>query len=99
MRAQALIFLGAPGAGKGTQAREVSKAFSIPHISTGDILREAVKKQTPLGLAGKYTTSISILRRERASVTETAGNSSSGPTTTRRPSDTASPLTGMRPRY
>jgi len=51
MRAQALIFLGAPGAGKGTQAREVSKAFSIPHISTGDILREAVKKQTPLGLA------------------------------------------------
>jgi len=53
MRAQALIFLGAPGAGKGTQAREVSKAFSIPHISTGDILREAVKKQTPLGLAAK----------------------------------------------
>lgn len=53
MRAQALIFLGAPGAGKGTQAREVSKAFSIPQISTGDILRGAVKKQTPLGLAAK----------------------------------------------
>jgi len=53
MKAQALIFLGAPGAGKGTQAREVSKHFGIPQISTGDILREAVKKQTPLGLAAK----------------------------------------------
>ncbi len=53
MKAQALIFLGAPGAGKGTQAREVAKAFSIPQISTGDILREAVKKGTALGLAAK----------------------------------------------
>jgi adenylate kinase len=50
---QALIFLGAPGAGKGTQAREVSKHFLIPQISTGDILREAVRNQTPLGLAAK----------------------------------------------
>jgi len=53
MRAHALIFLGAPGAGKGTQAREVAKQFSIPQISTGDILRDAVKKQTPLGVAAK----------------------------------------------
>lgn len=53
MKSQALIFLGAPGAGKGTQAREVAKALSIPQISTGDILREAVKKGTPLGLAAK----------------------------------------------
>ena len=53
MKAKALIFLGAPGAGKGTQAREVSKAFTVPQISTGDILREAVKNQTPLGLAAK----------------------------------------------
>ncbi len=53
MKAQALIFLGAPGAGKGTQAREVSKAFGIPQVSTGDILRDAVKKQTPLGMAAK----------------------------------------------
>jgi adenylate kinase len=53
MKAKALIFLGAPGAGKGTQAREVSKAFGVPQISTGDILREAVKNQTPLGLAAK----------------------------------------------
>lgn len=53
MRAEALIFLGAPGAGKGTQAREVALRFGIPQISTGDILREAVRKQTPLGLAAK----------------------------------------------
>ncbi len=53
MRAQALIFLGAPGAGKGTQAREVAKQFGIPQISTGDILRDAVRKQTALGLQAK----------------------------------------------
>ena len=53
MRAHALIFLGAPGAGKGTQAREVAKHFGIPQISTGDILRDAVKRQTALGLAAK----------------------------------------------
>ena len=53
MRAHAFIFLGAPGAGKGTQAREVSRFFGIPQISTGDILRDAVQRQTPLGLAAK----------------------------------------------
>jgi len=53
MRAQALIFLGAPGAGKGTQAREVAREFGIPHISTGDLLRDAVERETPLGLAAK----------------------------------------------
>jgi len=53
MRLQALIFLGAPGAGKGTQAREVSKHFGIPQISTGDMLREAVRNGTLLGLAAK----------------------------------------------
>lgn len=53
MRAHALIFLGAPGAGKGTQAREISKHFGIPQISTGDILRDAVKRQTVLGLAAQ----------------------------------------------
>ena len=45
-----LIFLGPPGAGKGTQAQIVSEWLSIPHISTGDILRSAVKNQTELGL-------------------------------------------------
>lgn len=53
MRAQALVLLGAPGAGKGTQAREVSRELGIPQISTGDILRDAARRQTPLGLEAK----------------------------------------------
>lgn len=53
MRPHAFIFLGAPGAGKGTQAREVAKHYGIPQISTGDILRDAVRRQTALGLAAK----------------------------------------------
>jgi adenylate kinase len=48
-----LIFLGAPGAGKGTQASLLAAAHGIPHISTGDILRSAVKNQTPLGVKAK----------------------------------------------
>jgi len=45
-----LIFLGAPGAGKGTQAKSLATLGQIPHISTGEILRGAVAQQTPLGL-------------------------------------------------
>ena len=48
-----LIFLGAPGAGKGTQAEVVCKELNIPAISTGNMLREAVKNGTPAGLAAK----------------------------------------------
>jgi adenylate kinase len=44
-----LILFGAPGVGKGTQAKLVSKHFNIPQISTGDMLREAVRLQSPLG--------------------------------------------------
>jgi adenylate kinase len=48
-----LIFLGAPGAGKGTQAQILAESLGIPHISTGDILRAEVKDQTELGLQAK----------------------------------------------
>ena len=48
-----IIFLGAPGAGKGTQAEIVSKEYSIPTISTGAIIREAIKNETVSGKAAK----------------------------------------------
>ena len=48
-----LILLGAPGAGKGTQAETISKELGIPTISTGNMLREAIQNQTPIGLEAK----------------------------------------------
>lgn len=48
-----LIFLGPPGAGKGTQAEILSQEYDIPHISTGDTLRSAVAQKTPLGNQAK----------------------------------------------
>jgi adenylate kinase len=49
-----LVLLGPPGAGKGTQAELIIKKYQIPHISTGDIFRAAVKEGTPLGLKAKH---------------------------------------------
>lgn len=48
-----LVLLGPPGAGKGTQSAVLSRNYKIPHISTGDILRESVKSGAPLGLEAK----------------------------------------------
>lgn len=48
-----LVLLGAPGSGKGTQATRLKDALDVPHISTGDLLRAAVKAGTPLGVQAK----------------------------------------------
>ena len=48
-----VIFLGPPGAGKGTQAQALAKEWGVPHVATGDMLREAVAAKTPLGLEAK----------------------------------------------
>ncbi len=50
---RAVIFLGPPGAGKGTQAKELATRYGVPHLSTGDMLRENVAKGTPLGAKAK----------------------------------------------
>src|SRR5688500_1784989 len=44
-----LVLIGPPGSGKGTQALRISRRYKVPHISTGDILRQAVRDDTPLG--------------------------------------------------
>ena len=48
-----IVMLGAPGAGKGTQAQKISQKYNIPHISTGDIFRQSIKNKTPLGVEAK----------------------------------------------
>lgn len=48
-----IVLLGGPGAGKGTQAQKLSEKFSLPHIATGDILRQAVKDGTEMGIKAK----------------------------------------------
>ena len=51
-----IILLGAPGAGKGTEASKIVDTYKLPHISTGDIFRENIKNQTPIGLLAKSYT-------------------------------------------
>ena len=48
-----IIMLGAPGAGKGTQAKKIAEKYQIPHISTGDIFRANIKGGTELGMKAK----------------------------------------------
>lgn len=48
-----IIMLGAPGAGKGTQAKKIAAKYAIPHISTGDIFRANIKNNTELGQKAK----------------------------------------------
>lgn len=48
-----IIMLGAPGAGKGTQAKQIAAKYGIPHVSTGDIFRANIKEGTPLGIEAK----------------------------------------------
>ena len=53
-----IVFIGPPGAGKGTQAARLSQDLGLPHLSTGDMLRQAIHDQTPLGqLADEYMSS------------------------------------------
>ena len=52
-----LVFLGPPGAGKGTQASTLASELGVPHISTGDILRAAIQNQTPTGKS-RYNKSV-----------------------------------------
>ena len=48
-----IILMGLPGAGKGTQAEQIKENYPIPHISTGDMFRAAIKNETPLGKEAK----------------------------------------------
>ena len=48
-----IVFLGAPGAGKGTHAQQLMKELGIPQISTGDMFRRAIREETPTGLQAK----------------------------------------------
>lgn len=56
-----LVFLGPPGAGKGTQSERLKARFGIPQLSTGDMLRAAVKAQTPVGLKAKAVMDAGLL--------------------------------------
>ena len=56
-----IVFLGPPGAGKGTQSERLTRRFGIPQLSTGDMLRAAVKAETPIGLKAKEVMAAGLL--------------------------------------
>lgn len=56
-----IIMLGAPGAGKGTQAKQIADKYQIPHISTGDIFRMNIKEGTELGKKAKTFMDLSLI--------------------------------------
>lgn len=56
-----IVLLGAPGAGKGTNAKRITSKYHIPHISTGDMFREAIANKTPLGIVASSYTSKGLL--------------------------------------
>lgn len=68
-----LILLGAPGAGKGTQAARISEKYGLPHISTGDIFRKNIKEGTPVGLKAKAYTDRGELVPDEVTVEIVAG--------------------------
>ena len=61
-----IIMLGAPGAGKGTQAKKIAAKYSIPHVSTGDIFRANIKNGTELGMKAKSLWMQAVLYRMRS---------------------------------
>ncbi|HOX91477.1 MAG TPA: adenylate kinase [Spirochaetales bacterium] len=62
------VFFGPPGAGKGTMAVEASSEFSLPHVSTGDLFRSAIRKRTPLGLYVKTIIDAGSLVPDQATI-------------------------------
>lgn len=58
-----LVLMGLPGAGKGTQAERIVEKYNIPHISTGDMFRAAMKEETELGMKAKsFMIKVSLFR-------------------------------------
>jgi adenylate kinase len=68
-----LVFMGPPGAGKGTQAKAVAERYGVPHISSGDIFREEIKRATPLGLKIKACVDSGALVPDATTVEVVAG--------------------------
>ena len=75
---RAVIFLGPPGAGKGTQAKQLAAKYAVPHLSTGDMLREHVAKGTPLGTKAKPIMERGELGSGFAGAQDGRGSASSG---------------------